>query len=374
MADLKLHLREAVAEPTDVIKQGTAPPPYFFCLKPVVETGEEAEKFTALLSASGVARIFAAMDLVQSGAKNNGGGHYSLRNPSEYVAAFNEKTRTTVDTFLTGSMAAMYQPIPGGTTSKLDLEITRRDLHAMIVARIFDGLDRVDKTHRAELDKVLTSFTTALKPFKLPDGEKEPEKGKEDDDKDEKPSLKHAVVVNYVKSTDITGGRGGPGGIFTHQPCTRIVTFAVKPRQWAVALDKSPHQKPDPNPEPKPDPKPKPDPGEKPVVPESAPAPAGNSHDATAATHTSAKATTQGWGWWPKPKPKPEDEKIKFSLGTTIVELELDEDKFKNSKGRFEAVFKSFAKDDEVLGPIADSGGLKALGQSTCTIYRELSP
>lgn len=357
MDDLKRHLKEAVAEPTHVIEHGIAPPPYFFALEPATNDKEEAEKFEALLNASAVARIFAAMDFVRSGAKN------SLRNPSEYVAAFNEKTKVTVDTFLTGSMSGMYKQVPGGTTSRLNLDITRHDLHTRVVQRIFDGLDRVGETHGKELDKVLTRFTTALKPFKLP-GAEEPKKGSHNDDQ---PELQHAVVVNYVKATDITGGSGGPGGVFIYKPCSRIVLFSVKPQQWAVALDKSSHSKPDP----KPDPKPKPGPEEKPEPSNPNPTPFGNGHDAGAAPHSSEKVTTKGW-WWPKPKPNPEDEKIKFSLGTTIVELELDEGRFNGGKGRFEAVFKDLAKGDKELGPIADSGGLKALGQNTCTIYREL--
>ncbi|KAK4141430.1 uncharacterized protein C8A04DRAFT_30928 [Dichotomopilus funicola] len=372
MEDLKRHLKEAMADPTDVIEQGIAPPPYFFVLEPVTKDEEGAEKFEALLSAAAVARIFAAMDFVQGSGKGKAGGPYSLRNPDEYVPAFNEKTKITVNTFLTRSMSGMYTQLPGGTVSKLNLDITRRDLHAKIVQLIFGGLDRIGEKHRKDLDKLLTSFTTALKPFKVPGADKPEKEGDEDD----QPELQHAVIVNYVKATDITGGSGGDGGLFIYKPSSRIVVFSVKPRQWSMALDKSSHTKPDP----KPDPKPKPGLGEEPEPSDPDSTPSGHGHDAGAthgtadaasASHGSEKVTTKGW-WWPKPKPDPEHEKIKFTLTTTIVELELNEDKFKAGKSKFEAVFRSVAKDDQELSVIADNGGLKALGESACTVYREL--
>jgi hypothetical protein len=52
MGDLMLHLRETIAEPTDLIKQGIAPIPYFFALEPLGRDQDEREKFAVLLAAS----------------------------------------------------------------------------------------------------------------------------------------------------------------------------------------------------------------------------------------------------------------------------------------------------------------------------------
>jgi hypothetical protein len=365
MADLKLHLREVITEPTDLIKQGTAPPPYFFAFEPLGGGQEQAKKFAALLGASALARIFAGMNLVRSGPDHSGGGdgkgdetsttrHYSLRNPSEYVAAFNEKTEATINAFTNGPLASMYARCDGGAAASLDLEVTRAELHAMVLPRIFGGLDQVGKTHLAELDNVLTRFTAALKPFKVSTTSRG-QGGKDGDDgyggSEPLPELKHAVVVNYVKSIDITGGSGG---IYLHKAHTRIAIFSVKPQHWASALQKSASSA-----------------SEEAV----APGAAGHHHaaDAAATTGTSEIGARSGWfGGKPKPKPSPPkpDERIKFTLNTTVLELEFDDAKYHANKAKFEGIFKGMAEGDEELGPVAESGGLDALGRSTCTIYQ----
>ena len=387
MADLKLHLREATAEPTELIKQGTAPPPYFFAFKPSGQGQEQERKFAALLGASALARIFAGMHLVRSSPDHSGGGggggggnecstprHYSLSNPSEYVAAFNEKTEATINAFTNGPLASMYRQCDGGATASLDLEVTRAELHAMVLPRIFGGLDKVGKAHLAELDKVLTRFTAALEPFKVPTtsrGQGGKEGDEEHDGSQPLPELKHVVVVNYVKSIDITGGSGG---IYLHAPYTRVAIFSVKPQDWASALQKSAPSRPEPT---------------RPPAPEGvvAPGAAGDHYADAVAADTGPSKIENRSGWFggkpkpgppkpgpPKPElPKPElpkpDERIRFTLNTTVMELEFDDAKYHANKAKFEGIFKGMAEDDEKLGPIAESGGLDALGRSTCTIY-----
>lgn len=371
MSDLKLHLREVIAEPTGLIKQGIAPPPYFFAFKPSGGGQDQGQKFAALLGASALARIFAGMILVRSspehisGGGGGGGGHYSLSDPSEYVAAFNEKTEATIEAFTKGSLASMYKQCDGGATASLDLEVTRAELHALVLPRIFGGLPQAGKTHLVELDKVLTRFTAALKPFKVPTTSRG-QGGKEGDDgyggSQPLPELKHAVVVNYVKSVDITGGSGGPGSIYLHKAYTRIAIFSVKPQHWASALQKSASEQERPEQER----------STSSSAPEGAVAPGAAGHDhaakAAAATGRSEIGVRSGW-FGGKPKPKPE-ERIKFTLNTTVLELEFDDAKYHANKAKFEGIFKGMAEDDEELSPIAESGGLDALGRRTCTIYQ----
>ena len=402
MADLKLHLREAIAEPTDLIKQGTAPPPYFFALEPSEADHEQRQKFAALLGASALARILAGMNLVRSGPDHSGGGdggdskgdeaattvHYSLRNPREYVTAFNEKTEATINAFTKGPLASMYEPSDGGVTTSLDLEITHAELHATVLPHIFGGLHQVGKTHLAELDKVLTNFTAALRPFQVLPPSHGHQGGKERDggDGEQQPELKLAVAVNYVKSIDITGGSGDNGGIYIHTPCTRIAIFSVKLQHWEAALQK-----------------PVPSKGAEvtPVVKHyfgvydavvaaaatgdtatsaaadsaaTASTPTASTPTAAASTttaHTSGAGALPGWfGWKGKPKPPRKEERFKFTLNMTVLEIEFNDGRYKANKPKFEAIFKNMAKDDEKLGPIAESGGLDALGRSTCTVYK----
>ncbi|KAK4198391.1 hypothetical protein QBC40DRAFT_283933 [Triangularia verruculosa] len=246
----------------------------------------------------------------------------------------------------------MYGQGDGGTTSSLDLECTRAELHAKVLPRIFGGLNQVGKAHLEELDKVLTGFTAALKPFKLPT----PPPSQGEDGKDGSPQphdLKLAVQVNYVKSIDITGGSGS---IYIHKPFTRIVIFTVKPQQWASALQKSP-KKDSP-----------PDEGAEHDKPS-------HDHDhadkgGDAAVTTAAIGLPSWLGGKPKPKPPKPDEKIKFTLKTTVLELEFDDAKYRANKSKFEGIFKGMAEDDEELGLIAEEGGLEALGRRTCQIYQ----
>ena len=371
MSDLKLHLREVIAEPTDLIKQGIAPPPYFFAFKPS-GGGQEGQKFAALLGASALARIFAGMILVRSSPEHSGGdgGHYSLSNPSEYVAAFNEKTEATIDAFTKGSLASMYKQCDGGAAASLDLEVTRAELHALILPRIFGGLQQAGEMHLAELDKVLTRFTAALKTFKVPTTSRG-QGGKDGDDghggSQPLPELKHAVVVNYVKSVDITGGSGGPGGIYLHKAYTRIAVFSVKPQHWASALQKSASEQERSEQERS---EQEGSTSSAALGGPAAPGAAGHHHAAqvAAATGRSEIGVLSGW-FGGKPKPKP-DERIKFTLNTTVLELEFDDAKYHANKAKFEGIFKGMAEDDEELGPIAESGGLDALGRRTCTIYQ----
>ncbi|KAK4174153.1 hypothetical protein QBC36DRAFT_334304 [Triangularia setosa] len=363
MGDLKLHLREVIAEPTDLIKKGTAPPPYFFAFEPSGRSQEQAQKFAALLGGSALARIFAGMNLVRSNPDHSGGDetsttrHYSLSNPREYVAAFNEKTEAAINAFTKGPLASMYRPCDGGATASQDLECTRAELHDMVLPRIFGGLDQVGKAHLAELDKVLTRFTAALKPFQVSTTSDSQDGHEGYGGSQPLPELKHAVVVNYVKSIDITGGSGG---IYVHKPYTRVAIFSVKPQHWASAL-----QKPTPSQQ---------GPTFTSASEEAEAAEVANHHnaaDAAAATGKSVIGSLSGlFGGKPKPKPPKPDERIKFTLNTTILELEFDDAKYHANKAKFEGIFKGMAEEDEELGPIAESGGLHALGRSTCMIYQ----
>ncbi|KAK1760127.1 hypothetical protein QBC47DRAFT_455932 [Echria macrotheca] len=346
MSNLKLHLREVITEPTDLVKKGTAPPSFFFSLEPSGKDAETTQKFAAVLGASAVARIFAAMAIVSSGsgrsADGDGGeGQKSLSNPDEYVAAFNEKAEATLQAFTKGPLANMYQQPAGGTATTLHLQATIARLHDIVLDAVFAGLGHIDKEDMAMLGKVLASFMLSLKPFKVP----APTTANDTS----QPDLKHVVAVNYVKSIDITGD----GGIFIHKPFTRLVVFSVKPQHWASVLQTLARR---------------PGGGKQP----SADAPQAGAASASAASETpevKSKWSLPGFGA-KKPKPPPEDVKIDFTLNTTILELELDDAKYSSAKGKFEAIFKEMAEDDDALSAIAEADGLQGLGRKTCKVVR----
>ncbi|KAK0732174.1 hypothetical protein B0H67DRAFT_566834 [Lasiosphaeris hirsuta] len=234
---------------------------------------------------------------------------------------------------------SMYGKPEGGSAVSLDLEVTRAELHAMVLARVFGGLGQVGKTQMAELGEVLTRFMLALRPFKVP----APSYGRP------LPDLKHAVVVNYVKSIDITGN----GGIYVRKPCTRIVIFSVRPQHWASALQKSGSHCAD----------------------EGTADAASGAPDSASSTGSKIEQKS-GWfdfGGKPKPKPEPKppkrEEKINFTLNSTVIELELNDALYNGSKAKFEAIFKNLVEDDEALSGIAEMDGLNALGRNTCTVF-----
>jgi hypothetical protein len=210
------------------------------------------------------------------------------------VGGFTKKTEATIEPFTKGTLVPMYQQREGPTTTNTDLEVTRAQLHDAVISRILDGVAQAGQTQRVELDNALTRFTAALRPFSTLGSQALPE-------------LKHAVIVNYVKSVSTTGGGGGGGDIYIHTPCTRIVTFSVRLRDWELALQKS-----------------------------------------TSNT----------------------DERISFHLSTAILDLELNEAEYSSWRPKFDGIFKAIAKGDDELQRIAESGGLEALGRRTCTVYQ----
>lgn len=364
MSDLKLHLHEVIAEPMDLVKQGTAPPPFFFAFEPSAPDVETTQKFAAVLGAAALARIFTGMNLVRSDEHTGGGDgdgngegdtphHLNLNNPGEYLAAFNEKAEATMNAYRQGPLASMFRAPGGGSATSLDLELTRAELRAMVLARVFDGLGQVGKTQMDEIDKVLTRFMLALRPFKVPS----PSRGQT------LPDLTHAVVVNYVKSIDITG----TGAIYDHKAYTRIVLFSVKPQHWASALQKSGSHDDD-----------KGSANAAPGAPGSSVATkASGAPGAPASSDSGSKVVEEKSGWFDwggKPKPKPpsppkKEEKIKFTLKSTVLELEFDDAKYVANKAKFEAVFKNIAEDDKALSDLVKKGGLTALGRETCTVF-----
>ncbi|KAH0427253.1 hypothetical protein CcaCcLH18_09810 [Colletotrichum camelliae] len=284
------------------------------------------------------------MNLVQSNSDHISAGtegdepstalHFSLKNPGEYVAAFNEKTEATIKAFTNDPLAPMYRQPDQGAATSLDLEVTRAELHAMIFPRILGGLD----------------FVAVLKPFKVPTLPGAP--GQDGEDADLQPDLKLTVVIHYVKSVDITGGSGG---IYVHQAFTLIVNYSVNPQQWASALQKSNCSS-----------------SSEQVIVSGATSGAAGQGRAVAGSSVDTGIVTSKLGalsrGWFGGKPKP-GERIKFTLRTTVLELELDDAKYHANKAKFENILKNLTEGDERLGPIAESNGLDTLGRSTCTIY-----
>lgn len=344
MEDLKLLLREAITEPALLIQDGKAPPPFVFAFEPPAGRGEDGDKkFAALLGVSALARIFAGMSVVQSRT----GEDYTLNNPDQYVAAFNEKSEAAYDAFTKPPLSVMYERLGDNRAINLPLDVTRAKLHTTVISHVFNGLPQVGTEQLERLDGVLTDLATALKSLEVrcPGNGEEP-----------LPVLKHVVAINYVKTTDITGGSGGPdGGIYVCEAFTRVVVISVKPEQWALALRKTPH------------------PLEQKLSASPA-SPASSGTERAPTGHSTGHHDAHGFGlpgWLGGGKKKPEpEEHIRFDLSLTIQDMQLNDAMYEVNKPKFEAIFQNMAKGDAELSGIAEKDGLVGLGRSSSIVYQ----
>ncbi|KAL8387058.1 hypothetical protein RB595_010188 [Gaeumannomyces hyphopodioides] len=336
-----------------LIQDGKAPPPFFFAFEPPPGRSRDVDKkFAALLGASALARISAGMSVAKS--------RYTIGDPDQYVAAFNEKSEATFNAFTKPPLSAIYEHPGEGRTINIPLDITRAELHTTVISHVFDGLPQVGTEQLKKLDGVLTGLTTALKPLKV----RCPGKGEEP-----LPVLKHVVAINYVKATDITGGSGGAdGGIYVYESFTRVVVIVVKPEQWALALRKTPPppeqwalalRKTPPPPEQKPS-----------ISFGTEQAPAGHSTDHGTDHHSghgfSYLMGLMGGG---KKNPEPE-EHIKFDLSLAIMDIQLNDKMYDANKLGFEAILQNMAKGDAELGKVAEKEGLVGLGRRSSIVYQ----
>lgn len=293
MENLVSELKRAISNPDQVVKAGFAPAPYFFGFEPSAKKTNESQAFSRLMGMSAVARMFAAVNIVATRQMQKQTEPYSIAKPEEYVAAFNDGTEATIKALTAGPLAGFYDSSSGGSTQREQQTLERSEIHKFVLSRIFGGLYQISKENlEKDLDQVLTQFVAQLKPFKACPAT-------------EHPALKHVILVNYVKTTDLSGS----GTVLIVEAYTRMVTLTIEVGDWLSALQK------------------------------------------------------------PKPGLFRRSEKINFSMTTTVVEMKLNEAKYEANKPRYEQTLRLMVGDQPGLKKILDRGGLEAYGRETSGIW-----
>ncbi|GAB0137518.1 hypothetical protein EsDP_00005778 [Epichloe bromicola] len=216
-----VELQRAIAEPTATIKHGQAPSSFIFGLEPSPKEDDQVKAFSQLLGMSAVVRMFAAVNTVAARGSRKQSKPYSLSKSGDYVAAFNEGTDAVIKALTVGPLAQFYDCSTGGSTQTESFTLKRTELHPLILKRVFSGLASITDEHMKDLDRVLTEFVSALKPYEC-------------DPTDDQPNLNHVVLINYIRATDLTGG----GHVFVVEPFVRRVYISLKSQEWATALEK----------------------------------------------------------------------------------------------------------------------------------------
>lgn len=221
MDSVTIELEKAVADPDTVIEAGYAPSPFIFGFEPPENDQGREKAFSQLLGVSSLVRMFAALNIVAARALRKQDEPYSLADHAEYVAAFNEDAEATAKALTAGPLAELYDSSTGGSTQTEEVLLKRSELHSFVLPRIFGGLSCVTKQGMKDLDTVLTNFVAALKPYSgAPVADQ--------------PALKHVVLVNYVRATDIIGD----GTNLVIDPYTRFVSLTINTEGWFKALQK----------------------------------------------------------------------------------------------------------------------------------------
>lgn len=221
MDSLVYELQKAIRQPEEVVEDGFAPVPYFFGFQPAAKYPDQRQAFDGLLGMAAICRMFAAINIVTARKAQDQNNGYSLSKSAEYVSSFNEGAEATIKALTVGPLASFYDNTIGGSVQTEDQTMKRSDIHAFVLSRVFGGLSQIGKSEMKSLDKLLTDLVSALKPFKA---------GSTTDQS----TLKHVVVINYIKATDITG----TGSVFVIEPFTRMVAVSLKAQEWFNALHK----------------------------------------------------------------------------------------------------------------------------------------
>ncbi|USP74615.1 hypothetical protein yc1106_01889 [Curvularia clavata] len=299
MDDLALQLKDAVSDCSEVANAGRPPVAFFFGFKPSVKQDDTAsQKFVDLVGVSSLVRMFSAMNIITARkARDQSGQSNSIRDPAHFVTAINEEADAVVKAITYGPLASMYQQANSGSTQTEEQLLKRLELHEFVLPRVFGGLRAIGQEHMKDLDNILTRFTSALRPYKA---------DKTDSTDGSEQQLKFAVLIHYVKTTDITGD----GTVVVSEPMTRLVSISVRAEDWAHALDKP-----------------------------------------------------------SKMDLLRRNEKVRFKMTTTALELRLNQDNYRAAKPKFEQALKLMVDKDAELLKIVEDGGLHGYGRETCNIF-----
>lgn len=210
----------SILEPEVLIKRGDAPVPKFIGIGPPEERNDEHQAFSALMGMLTMIRLFAAINQVSARQRSNRIKGYSIDNPKEIGLAFAEGADATLHALTEGLLSTFYS-FESGQTQTANQSLKRAEIHSFVLTRIFGGIPQVDEETLENLDGVLTAFVNQVKPYKVAKSL-------------DQPTMNHCVLINYVKTTDLTGS----GEALVLEPYTRMVFLKVKADEWGHALQK----------------------------------------------------------------------------------------------------------------------------------------
>jgi hypothetical protein len=320
MDDLALALKDAATDADDVIKSGRPPAPFLVGFEPSEELTKGHSKFQSLVGVSALIRMFSAMNTVaMRKSRGEDGTPPSLGDPAKFICALNDMAEATVKALTAGPLVGIYRQTGNGSTQTEEQLLKRSDLHGFVLPRIFGGIRSITKTHMEELDKVLTTFVSSIRPFKVTIPSVDASDVKDDeslltDSTTVKTAtiaatdhlIKFVVLIHHVRTTDITGD----GTIVVCEPMTRMVNLNIRAKDWPIAL------------------------------------------------HKPSKLDLFR-----------KNEKVAFKMTTTILDFKLDEQKFIAAKSKFEIALKMMVGKDPTLAKIVEQDGLAGYGRQTCTIF-----
>ncbi|KAI0815535.1 hypothetical protein GGR55DRAFT_629261 [Xylaria sp. FL0064] len=292
MDSLASEIKRAVSKSEDLVKDGLAPVPFIFSFEPGERNSDQAHAFSRLLGMTAIVRMFAAVNIVATRQTLKQPESYSLAKPAEYLSAFKEVTDATIKALTVGPLASFYDSSSGGSTQTEEQVLERSEIHKFVLSRVFGGLPQVSQ-HQLEqdIDHTLTQLVAQLKPFKATS-------------EMDQNTLKHVILINYVKTTDLTGS----GTVLVVDAYTRMVTLNIKVKDWFAALQK------------------------------------------------------------PKTGPFKKPEKIRFGMTMTVIDMKLNGAKYNASKARYEQTLEMMVDGQPELQEIFDRGGLEAYGRETTNI------
>jgi hypothetical protein len=299
MDDLALRLKDAVTSCGKVADASRPPVALFFGFKPSAKQDKDAlQKFESLAGVSSLVRMFSAWNIIKARkAGHQSGQSNSIRDSAHFVTAINEEADAVAKAMTEGPLASMYLQVNSGSTQTEEQLLKRPELHDFVLSRVFSGLRAIGKEHMKNLDDILTRFISALRPFKA-------DKTQSSDGSEQQ--LKFAVLIYYVKTTDVTGD----GTVVICEPMTRLVSISIRAEDWAHALDKP-----------------------------------------------------------SKLDLLRRNEKVRFKMTATALELRLNQDKYHEAQPKFEKALKLIVDKDAELLKIVEDGGLLAYGHETCNIF-----
>lgn len=203
-----------------VVKQGQAPPSIFLGLQPPSKFDNANHEFTALMGMSAMIRLYASMNQLSTRKNQNRSNPFSIDRPDEIIRAFAEEADVVAQTLTRGVLSNMYES-EGGRVENMSPSLKRTEIHDFILKNILTELPQINGDILKKLDETLTHYIDLIRTHRLTPTPTNP-------------TMNHSVVVNYIRTQDISGD----GKVVLIDCFTRLVFIKVKAEDWIHATQK----------------------------------------------------------------------------------------------------------------------------------------